>query len=314
MTIKIAFVMDPMAQLKPAKDSTLAMAEEAQKRGWQCYFMKINDLYLKNNQVYGACQGFTLDLTKVDWYQLEDSIEVILADFDLVMMRKEPPFNMNFIYATYLLELAESRGAKVLNSPRAIRDANEKLFTQQFPQCTAPTLVCSRTNELKKFLEEHQDIILKPLDGMGGSSIFRVKQDDPNVNVIIETLTELETVPTMAQRFIPQISQGDKRILMINGEPVPFALARVPAKGETRGNLAAGGTGHVQPLSEKDLWIANEVGPTLKEKGLIFVGLDVIGESLTEINVTCPTCIREISAGSGIDITGQLFDVLENLV
>ncbi len=229
----------------------------------------------------------------------------------LLLMRKDPPFDMEFVYSTYLLQLAQEQGCLVVNNPQSIRDANEKLFTAWFPQCCPETLVSRNEKDFRAFLDKHQDIIVKPLDGMGGSSIFRVKQGDPNVGVIIETLTELETITAMAQKFIPEIKSGDKRILMVDGEPIPYCLARIPATGETRGNLAAGGRGEARPLSESDYKIAKQVGPTLKAKGLIFVGLDVIGDKLTEINVTSPTCIKEIDAAFSTNIASTLFDAIE---
>jgi glutathione synthase len=309
MSFKVAFVMDPLSQLNPKKDSTIAMAEQAIKRGWEVYTIEINALSA-GESVQAVASKFTLDLDSDPWFNVEAAKTIALFDFDVVMMRKDPPFNMNYIYATYLLEMAEQQGATVVNSPASIRDANEKLYTLQFPQCTAPVLVTSDAKQIRQFLELHQDIILKPLDGMGGTSIFRVSRNDPNISVIIEVLTELGTTPIMAQKFIKEINAGDKRILMINGEAVPYSLARIPAKGETRGNLAAGGTGKVQPLTERDLWIANQVGPSLKQKGLLFVGLDVIGDYLTEINVTSPTCIREITAESDVPIAQNLMDAV----
>ncbi len=307
---KIAFVMDPLTSVNPKKDSTIAMAEAAQDKGWHCYSIPLSGLFFAEGQVFGKTCELELSLNQEPWYRSSSETTKPLLDFDVVMMRKDPPFDMNYIYATYLLEMAEASGLCVLNKPRSIRDANEKLFALQFPQCTTPVSVTANADEIKRFLSVHGDIILKPLDGMGGTSIFRVRSTDPNISVIIETLTEYGKTPIMVQKFIPEISQGDKRILMINGEAVPYALARIPAEGETRGNLAAGGHGRVQPLTEKDFWIAQQVGPTLKEKGLLFVGLDVIGEYLTEINVTSPTCIREITAGSQIPIAKQLMDVI----
>jgi glutathione synthase len=226
-------------------------------------------------------------------------------------MRKDPPFDMDYIYTTYLLEKAEERGVLVVNRPASLRDCNEKLFTAWFPQCCTPTLVTSDRERILSFMDRHKDIILKPLDGMGGSSIFRVRQADPNANVIIETLTSHGRRLTMAQRFVPEISQGDKRILMVDGEPVPYALARIPKPGETRGNLAAGGTGQGLPLSDQDRWIALQVGPSLRQRGILFAGLDVIGDYLTEINITSPTCIRELDSQFGLNISAQLMDCIE---
>ncbi len=309
MSFSVAFVMDPLHQLNPKKDSTIAMAEQALSRGWKVFTIEINGLSA-DDSVKALASEFTLALGTEQWFSKKPAKTVPLHEFNVVMMRKDPPFNMNYIYATYLLEMAEKQGTTVVNSPASIRDANEKLYTLQFPQCTAPVLVSSDNNQIRAFLEQHQDIILKPLDGMGGSSIFRVSVTDPNISVIIEVLTELGKTPIMAQKFIKEITSGDKRILMINGEAVPYSLARIPAKGETRGNLAAGGSGRVQPLSERDQWIAKQVGPSLKAKGLLFVGLDVIGDYLTEINVTSPTCIREISAESNVAIAEMLMDAV----
>jgi glutathione synthase len=240
------------------------------------------------------------------WFELGDEADAPLTELDVVLMRKDPPFDMEFVYSTYLLEQAERAGVLIVNRPQSLRDCNEKLFATQFPQCTPPTLVTRRADILREFAKEHRDIILKPLDGMGGTSIFRHREGDPNLSVILETLTNLGTQQIMAQAYLPAIKDGDKRILMINGEPVPYCLARIPAAGETRGNLAAGGRGEARPLSERDRWIAAQVGPTLREKGLLFVGLDVIGDYLTEINVTSPTCIREIDNAFNTGIGDQL--------
>ena len=245
-----------------------------------------------------------------DWYALKEAEDLPLADLDVILMRKDPPVNMEFIYTTFMLQRAEAYGVLVVNSPSAIRNASEKLYTAWFTQCGPPTRVSCDMTRLKEFLHEHDDIILKPLDGMGGASVFRVRRNDPNLNVILETITDNGTKSTMAQRYIPEISAGDKRILMIDGEPFPHALARIPASGETRGNLAAGGTGVGVDLSERDYWICEQVGPSLREQGLIFVGLDVIGDYLTEINVTSPTCIRELDSIYNADIAGQLLDTI----
>ncbi len=308
--VKFAVVMDPPEQLNPVKDSSLAMLEEAQNRGWQTYYINPHSLTYGDAAI-ATCLPIKLQLNQQDWYQLDEAEPRSLADIDIIIMRKDPPFNMNYIYATYLLELAEKQGTLVVNRPQSLRDANEKLFTLQFPQCCAPTLVASDMAQLKAFLEQHGDIIVKPLDGMGGASIFRIKQRDPNIAVIFETMTQYGQTPIIAQRFIPEISEGDKRILLIDGEPVPYVLARVPAKGETRGNLAAGGSGIGMPLSERDLWICKQIGPTLSKMGLSFVGIDVIGDYMTEVNVTSPTCIRELDKLYNLNISKTLLDVLE---
>ncbi|MBB71130.1 MAG: glutathione synthase [Legionellales bacterium] len=311
MSIKLGIVMDPIQNITIHKDSSFAMLLEAQSRGWELHYMEAKDLFLANGQVQASMQRLQVDDNTQQWFQLSEQQTSPLHKLDVILMRKDPPFDIDYIFTTYLLELAEQQGCLVLNKPQSLRDANEKLFTAWFPQCCPSTLVSSSEERIRDFIDEHGDIILKPLEGMGGASIFRVKQGDLNTSVIIETLTHHGQRNIMAQVFIPEISDGDKRILMINGEPVPYALARIPAKGELRGNLAAGGTGKGIPLSDKDRWICQQVGPTLKAKGLIFVGLDVIGDYLTEINVTSPTCIRELDKAFDLNICQQLFDVIE---
>ncbi len=311
MGIKLAVVMDPIGSIKIHKDSSFAMLLAAQARGWQLNYLEQGDLFVRDGQAFGRCRLLTVKDDKKGWYTLGEEQVLPLAQLDAILMRKDPPYDMEYLYTTYILELAQSQGALVVNDPRALRDANEKLFCAWFPQCTPPTLVSRRADQIKTFLGEHRDIILKPLDTMGGASIFRVTQSDPNINVIIETLTDLGRRFCMVQRFIPEISQGDKRILLVDGEPVPYALARIPAPGETRGNLAAGGRGEGRPLTERDLWICQQLAPVLRERGLMFVGIDVIGDYLTEINVTSPTGIRELDAQFGLDIAGQLMDAIE---
>lgn len=308
MTIKIGVVMDPIAQLSYKKDSTLAMLWAAKKRGWQLFYMEQHDLLLDQGIARAKMSDLEVFEDPEKWYTLGDAKERDLAELDVVLMRVDPPFDNEFLYTTYLLEQAERQGTLIVNRCQSLRDCNEKIFATQFPECCPPVLVSANSDRLKAFHKQHSDVIFKPLDGMGGTSIFRVKADDPNVNVILEILTQFGQQTIMAQRFVPEIKDGDKRILMINGEPVPYGLARIPASGETRGNLAAGGTGRAQPLSERDLWIAAQIGPTLREKGLLFVGLDVIGDYLTEINVTSPTCIREIDRAYDLDIGGQLME------
>ena len=313
--IKLGVIMDPIGSINLNKDSTLAMLLEAQRRGWELYYMELTDLSLSGNQTQANTRKLTLasdpEKAETNWHTLEAMETQPLAALDVVLMRKDPPFDMDYIFSTYLLELAEAEGLLVVNRAQSLRDANEKLFTARFPQCTAPMLVSSQAQGLRDFLAQHGDIILKPLDGMGGASIFRVQQDSPNVGVIIETLTHHGRRLCMAQKFIPEITQGDKRILLIDGEPVPYALARIPQHGETRGNLAVGGIGKGVELSERDRWICAQVAPTLKEKGLIFVGLDVIGDYLTEINVTSPTCIRELDRLYQLNISATLMDCVE---
>lgn len=310
MPIALGVVMDPIGSIKYHKDSTLAMLLAAQSRGWELYYMEMADLLLADNMAQAWMRPLEVFADADHWYETGESLLRPLHQLNVILMRKDPPFDMEYIYATYLLELAEKSGSLVVNRPQSLRDANEKVFTSWFPQCTPPTLITRRGAQIRDFLHQHQEIILKPLEGMGGASIFKLSADDPNVSVIIETLTANGTRYAMAQRFIPEISAGDKRILMINGEPVPYALARIPAAGELRGNLAAGGRGVGVPLGERDYWICEQVAPILREKGLIFVGLDVIGDYLTEINVTSPTCIRELDSQYGLDIGGQLMDAI----
>jgi glutathione synthase len=311
MTHKIAILMDPIGKINIKKDSSFAMLVEAKKRKHQLYYLEQSDLMLKDGCVHARVRKLDVFEDPTKWYQLEEPEIVPLDSMDSLLMRKDPPFDMEFVYTTYLLELAQNQGLLVVNDARSLRDHNEKLFTALFPQCCTEMLVTRSESELRQFISLHKDVILKPLDGMGGSSIFRVKDNDPNIGVIIETLTKMGQETTMAQKFIPDISNGDKRVLMVDGEPIPYCLARIPAKGETRGNLAAGGRGEARPLTERDLWIAKQIGPTLKEKGLIFVGLDIIGDYVTEINVTSPTCIKEIDAAYGTNIAATLFDAIE---
>jgi glutathione synthase len=313
LSFNLAVLMDPLATINPKKDSTLAMMLAAQAKGWTIYFLEQSDLFIQDGGVRANFQKLALNESLTDWYEITGEHTDALASMDAVLMRKEPPFDMEFIYSTYLLEMAEKEGVTILNRPGSIRDCNEKLYALQFPQCCPPHLVSRDPAILKAFHDEHKDVIFKPLDGMGGSSIFRVAEGDPNLNVIIETLTDDGKRQTMAQKFIPEIVNGDTRILLINGEPVPFGLARIPAKGETRGNLAAGGTGVTRPLTDRDRWICDQIGPDLKARGLHFVGIDVIGDYLTEINVTCPTCIREISKAHDIDIAGDYIDFIEGI-
>lgn len=309
--IKLGIVMDPISDINIKKDSSFAMLMAAQSRGYQLFYMEMNDLAMVNGQAMATMRALTVKQDPLDWYQLEEAIDTPLADLDVILMRKDPPFDTEFVYSTYMLERAEEQGVLIVNKPQSLRDANEKLFTAWFSEFTPETVVTRDEQRIRAFHKAKGDIILKPLDGMGGSSIFRVKKDDPNLGVIIETLTNEGQQYAMAQAFIPDITSGDKRILVVDGEPVPYSLARIPQKGETRGNLAAGGRGVAQPLSESDWHIARTLGPELKKRGLIFVGLDVIGDKLTEINVTSPTCIKEIEAAFDVDISGMLMDAIE---
>jgi glutathione synthase len=311
MTIHLGVVMDPIASIHPKKDSTLAMLLEAQRRGWRIHYMTQADLYMRDGKAYGFARLLAVHANADHWFDFESAPqEMNLAELDVILMRKDPPFNLEYIYTTYILESAEAAGVLVVNKPQSLRDANEKMYTSWFAQCCPPTLVSRNRDQLRRFLHEQADIIIKPLDGMGGASVFRLTLTDPNISVIIDTITHHQQRFVMAQRFIPEISAGDKRILMVDGEPVSYALARIPAEGETRGNLAAGGRGVGVPLTQRDRWICSQVSETLRKKGLLFVGLDVIGEYLTEINVTSPTCIRELDGLYSLNIAGQLLDAL----
>lgn len=310
MTVSLGVVMDPIATINYKKDTTLALLWAAQDRGWRLFYMEQSDLVLQDGEPRARMRSLRVHRDPQHWYDLGESQIGLLADLDVVLMRKDPPFDNEYIYSTYILEAAEKLGVLIANQPQSLRDCNEKMFATQFPQCCPPLLVSRDKNLLKEFHRVHGDVVFKPLDGMGGSSIFRVRPDDPNLNVILETLTDHGANTIMAQKYIPAIVDGDKRILMIDGDPVPYCLARVPMAGESRGNLAAGGTGRPQPLSERDRWIAARVGPALRERGLLFVGLDVIGDYLTEINVTSPTCAREIDAQYDTDIAGKLMDCI----
>jgi len=310
MTLRLGVVMDPISTLNYKKDSTLAMLWAAQDRGWELTYMEPRDLFLEQGRAFANAALLQVQRDPQFWFTLGEQRRLDLGALDVILMRKDPPFDNEYVYSTYILEEAERRGCLIVNRCQSLRDCNEKIFATQFPQCCPPVLVSGDGARLRAFHGEHRDVIFKPLDGMGGTAIFRVREDDPNLSVIIEMLTLHGQRTIMAQRFIPEIRDGDKRVLMIEGEPVSHCLARVPSVGETRGNLAAGGTGRVQPLSERDRWIASQVGPTLREKGLMFAGLDIIGDYLTEVNVTSPTCIREIDAGASTDIAGALMDAI----
>ena len=310
--MRIALILDSLHTLKPHKDSSLAMMREAASRGHELFVALQDDLFLRQEQARLRVQSFEF-VDDENWFVVGDYLEHAPQDFDVVLMRKDPPFDNEFLYTTYLLELATKQGARVLNHPSAIRDWNEKLSVANFPQFSPEFLVARDIGLIREFLEVHGDIVVKPLDGMGGSSIFRLTQSDPNISVILETMTNYGNRTIMAQRYLPQILQGDKRIIVINGEPLPYSLARIPMAGETRGNLAAGGTGVAQPLSERDFEIASTVGKMLKEKGLFLVGLDVIGEHLTEINVTSPTGMVEIAAQTPCNPASVFMDALEAL-
>ena len=303
--------MDPIGAIKPYKDTTLAMLLAAQARGWKLLYMEQADLYLTQGEARARRRALSVKDDKHDWFELGAEDDGPMAGaMDLVLMRKDPPFDMEYIYSTYVLERAEAAGVLVVNRPQSLRDANEKAFTAWFPQCCPPTLMTRDMARMRGFLKEHHKIVVKPPDGMGGSQIFVLEEGDANVSVALETLTHEGKRLAIAQKYLPEIKAGDKRILLIDGEPVPYALARVPATGESRGNLAAGGKGVGVALTERDRWIAAQVAPTLREKGLLFVGLDVIGDWLTEINVTSPTCVRELDALYKLDIAGDFMDML----
>ena len=309
--MKLAFIADPLSSFKIYKDSTYAMMVEAAKRGHELHFMLQEGLMWKGGRVVGEISRLTLTGEKDPWYRIAPPKETPLADFDAVLMRKDPPFDAEYVASTWLLELAQKEGAKVFNDPRAVRDHSEKLAIAKYPRFTAPTLVTRLAGQLQEFIDAHHDVVLKPLDGMGGESVFRIIDRDPNRNVVIETLTRGGAKSVMAQRYIPEIRDGDKRILLIAGKAVPHCLARIPKAGETRGNLAAGGTGVAKPLSRRDLEIANALGPELAREGLLLAGLDVIGDYLTEINVTSPTCFREITEQTGFSVAGMFLDAVE---
>lgn len=311
MTIKLGMVMDPIGQINIKKDTSFAMLLEAQARGWELHYLELGDLFLSNGKARARSRILQVQRDAQQWHQFLGEQEIDLAELDVIIMRKDPPFNQEYIYATYMLEQAERQGCYVVNKPQSLRDANEKMYTAWFPQCCTDTLVARDPQKIRGFLQQHQEIILKPLDGMGGASIFHVREHDPNLSVILEVMTEHASRYIMAQKYLPEIKHGDKRILMVNGEPVPYCLARIPSSGESRGNLAAGGRGEGRELSARDRWIAEQVGPTLREKGLVFVGIDVIGDYLTEVNVTSPTCVQELDKQFGINISGQLMDHIQ---
>jgi len=309
--IKLGVVMDPISQVNVKKDSSMAMRFEAQKRGYEIYYMEMKDLYLEQGQCRATSQRVKVFDDAEHWYELDEAKDIAVSELDAVLMRKDPPFDTEFIYATYMLERAEVEGTLIVNKPQSLRDCNEKLFTAWFADLTPRTLVTRNNEKIREFHQKEKDIIIKPLDGMGGASIFRIKENDANVGVILETLTAHGSQYAMVQEYMPEIKDGDKRILIVNGEPMPYCLARIPAQGETRGNLAAGGRGEARPLSPSDQLIAETIAPELKKRGLYFVGLDVIGDKVTEINVTSPTCIREIEAAYPINISGKLMDAIE---
>jgi glutathione synthase len=311
-THRLGVVMDPIGSIKPVKDSTLAMLLEAQRRGWEIHYMEQADLSIRD----GVARGRARDLEVADdtesWYRLGNPSDLELGELDAILMRKDPPFNMEYVYSTYVLERAEAAGALVVNRAAALRDINEKAYTMWLAECCPPTLIARAQREIAAFVAEHGTVVVKPLDGMGGRSIFVIRAGDPNANVIIETLTDYGSRYAMAQRYIPEIVEGgDKRVLVVDGQPYDYALARIPAPGDNRGNLAAGARAEGRPLTDRDRWIAERAGRVLKDKGVLFAGLDIIGDYLTEVNVTSPTCIRELDREYGDNIAGLLFDAIE---
>ena len=312
--MKIAFLADPLSGFKIYKDSTFAMMREAARRGHAIYHFEQRDMVLEQGVVSARVAQIHLTGDADEWYRADPAVDVNLGEFDAILERKDPPFDMEYVYGTYLLELAERQGVCVINSPRAIRDHNEKMAIGQFSDYTSPTMVTSDATRLRAFHAQHGDVIFKPLDGMGGAGIFRVKSDGLNLGAIIETLTDNGRNTIMAQKFIPAIEKGDKRVLVIGGKPVPFVLARIPQGGEVRGNLAAGGLGVAQPISPREREIAEALGPVLAERGLLLVGLDVIGDFLTEVNVTSPTCFQEIHDQAGFDVAAMFIDAVEQKV
>jgi glutathione synthase len=309
--LRIGVVMDPIATINYKKDSTMAMLWEADKRGCEIFYFEQKDLFLLDGVAAGLSRSLKVYKDPKKWFKLGKEKKMPLADLDVILMRKDPPFDSQYVYTTYILESAQQAGVLVINNPRALRDANEKVFATLFPQCSPPSLVTKSIDLLQDFFHNYEYIVCKPLDSMGGSSIFYLKPADVNSTVVFETLTQRETQFVMAQKYIPEIVSGDKRILIINGKPVPFSLARVPAKGEWRGNLVAGATGEARPLTERDRYICDQVGTELVIRGLYFVGIDVIGDFLTEVNVTSPTCIRELDEQCSLNIAGILFDFID---
>lgn len=311
MSLQLGIVMDAIENIKIAKDSSFAMLLAAQKRGWTIHYMQQHDLYTSNESAYARSKQIRVIDNSENWFEAGSQSNIELKDLDVILMRKDPPFDIEYITTTYILEMAQRAGTLIVNRPSSLRDFNEKMFITHFPQCCTPVLISRDSDNLRAFVKQHKDVILKPLDGMGGISIFRVKPQDPNLSVILETITDNNQKTVMAQSYIPEISAGDKRILLIDGEAIPFSLARIPAEGETRGNLAAGASATSLELSKNDLWICEQIAPTLKEKGILFAGIDVIGDYLTEINITSPTCIRELDKLHKLDIAGQLLDCIE---
>jgi glutathione synthase len=311
MTVKLGIVMDPIESINIKKDTTFAMMLEAQKRGYEIYYMQIGDLYITNGQHRALVSRISVREKASDYYSVLGQTDICLGDLSVLLMRKDPPVDSQFIYATHIFSLAKDLGTLVVNDPQALRDFNEKLFTSLYRDYIPATLVTSSKDRIKAFHAEHKDIIVKPLDGMGGTSIFRVKEDGMNLGVISEIITSNESVHAMMQAYMPEIKLGDKRILLVDGEVIPYCLARLPSGNETRGNLAAGGTPKPQPVNQQDMQVAQAIANDMPAKGILFVGLDMIGNKVTEINITSPTCVREIEAAFDINICSKLFDAIE---
>ena len=314
MTPKVAVIMDPIESIHTYKDSTFAMLLEAQRRSCSIHYIRPNSLYVIDGRPFAQVASLTVQDHEQNWCKIDHFVDQELSAYDVILMRKDPPFDMEYIYATYILELAQKQGVCVVNDPCALRNHNEKFSIVNFPSCCTPTLITRDRDRINTFITEHNDVVVKPMDAMGGESIFRISPDDTNKNSIIDQITNKGCATIMAQRFIPEISAGDKRILLVNGEPIPYALARVPATGDFRGNLAAGGKGHGVPLSAEDRRICTEIKPSLVKNGILFAGVDVIGSYLTEINITSPTCIRELDAQYNLNISATLFDHIETLL
>ncbi len=316
MSIKIGIIMDPLPSINIKKDSTFAMMLAAQKSNWEIHTIYQPDLYTENEVPRAFSRITHVEDNPDNWFNFSSEQDIDLSSLNVILMRKDPPFDIEYIATTYILQLAAQRGCLIVNKAASLRDNNEKMFIAQFPQCCTPFLVSRKKNRLREFVKQRfqaaqRDVILKPLDGMGGTSIYRVNPQDPNLSVILETVSENESRTVMAQQFIPEITYGDKRVLLIDGKAIPYALARIPASGETRGNLAAGGTGVGVELTERDHWICQQVAPVLKQQGILFAGIDIIGDYLTEINITSPTCIRELDQIYSLDIAGDLMRCIE---
>lgn len=314
MGIKLGVVMDPIDRIQFHKDSTLAILLAAQSRGDSLFYMEPKDLYTEEGRAYGRMQGLRVFEEEQSWFEMGDASSQPLESLDCILMRQDPPFNMNYVYATYMLELAEKAGVLVVNRPSALRDCNEKFYTTWFPELTATTCVGTDASVLKEFIAKHQDCIVKPLDGMGGESIFRVKHGDQNTNVILETVTHRGKTPCMVQNYLSEISQGDKRILVFDGKPVDHVVVRMPSKDDFRGNIAAGASTTVRPINATERALVEKIGPTLVEKGLYFVGLDVIGDKITEINITSPTCLRHIEKATDEKVSLKLMEMIDRLL